>query len=55
MNWWFIAIMALYGCSVGVSLAKDGEPKDEEYSFIKTLIASIICGTIIYFAIKTGF
>ena len=55
MNYWFIGICVIYTLSLGIHLAKDGEPKEGTYSFITTLIAVVINVFILVMAIKTGF
>ena len=55
MNYWFITICVIYTLSLGVSLAKDGEPKEGTYSFWATLISAIINVFILVMAVKTGF
>ena len=40
--WALIAIIVLYAMSLGIYLVKDGEPKEENYSFIAKLISTAI-------------
>ncbi|WP_179123887.1 hypothetical protein [Paraliobacillus ryukyuensis] len=55
MNGWFLAVIALYLLSLGIHLAKHGEPRDDKYNFWSTLVGGLIQITLIYFAIKSGF
>lgn len=43
-----IILMAIYTLSLGVNLALDGKPKEGNHNFIKSLIAYIILGVLIY-------
>ena len=43
-----IIIIVMYGINIGMNLAKDGEPKDEKYNFISSLIAVAICSCILW-------
>lgn len=37
-----IIIIAMYGLNVGVNLTRDGEPRDEKYSFVTSVFATLI-------------
>lgn len=55
MNYYFIAILIIYAMSFGISLSRNGQPREDNYNFFTSLIANIIVVVLIYFAIKTGF
>ena len=55
MNGYFLAIIIMSCLSLGINLARHGEPKEGEYDFIVSLIANLIDLILIYMAIKTGF
>ena len=55
MNGWFIAICIMYALGLGINIAKHGEPKDDEYNALISLISIGINLTLIIMAIKTGF
>lgn len=55
MNYWFITYIILNVLGLGVALARDGEPRKENYSFFTTLISTAVHIFIIYKAIKAGF
>jgi hypothetical protein len=42
-----ILIIALYTLSLGIHLAKDGEPRDGTYSFLSAFIATAIAFAIL--------
>mgnify|MGYP003571558522 CR=1 FL=1 len=42
MKWPQIAMIIIMGGNIGIALIKDGEPKNERYSFIATVIAAVI-------------
>ena len=45
-------ITALYMISIGINLARDGEPRDGKYSFLGSLIGTFI---IVFLLWKGGF
>lgn len=55
MNYYFIVLLSLWCMSLGVVLAKNGKPREDEYSFLTSLVAVVIQGVLTYLAIKTGF
>ena len=56
MNVYFIVLCVLMTLNLGIAMAKDGDSREgERYSFIVTLIASVIQFVMIYMAIETGF
>lgn len=55
MNYYFIGLLILYAVNLGVNLTRNGEPREDEYSFFTSLITVIIETVLVYFAIKTGF
>lgn len=55
MNIWFIVYLFLNSMGLGMNLVKHGEPKDEEYNFWVSLIATILTVGIVVMAIKEGF
>lgn len=55
MNMWFIVYLFLNAMGLGMNLVKHGEPKDDEYNFWTSLIATIITVSIVVMAIKGGF
>lgn len=48
MGWPQIVMMVLLGGNIGIALAKDGEKKEGEYSFVVTLIATGIEAAILW-------
>ncbi len=55
MNVWFIIYLFFSAMGLGMNLVKHGEPKEGEYNFLTSLIATIISVGIIIMAIKGGF
>lgn len=55
MNGWFVTYLALNFMSLGIHLAKHGEPREGNYSFWTALIGCAIQIVIIYMAVKNGF
>lgn len=55
MNVWFIIYLFFSAMGLGMNLVKHGEPKEGEYNFWTSLIATIISVGIIIMAIKGGF
>lgn len=55
MNGWFITISVIYILNIGINLAKNGEKKDENYSFVTALIGALIGLLLTYMAVKIGF
>lgn len=55
MNIYFTIYIVLEILSIGINLAKDGEPREDHYNFMTTLIAAIINTFLLYMAIKEGF
>lgn len=55
MNYWFVALLMIYGANLGIILSKNGQPREDNYNFFISLIANVIEVVLIYFAIKTGF
>lgn len=55
MNYYFIALLITFAMSLGINLAKHGQPREDNYNFFTSLIAAIIEAILVYFAIKTGF
>lgn len=55
MNIFFIIMCGIYVLNLGIAMAKHGEPKEDNYNFIASLIGALIGITLIYFAVKTGF
>lgn len=55
MNIWFIVYLFLNAMGLGMNLVKHGEPKDGEYNFWASLIATLITVSIVVMAIKGGF
>lgn len=48
MEWPQIVMMILMGGNIGIALAKDGEPRDGEHSFIVTVIGAAIEAVILW-------
>lgn len=48
MEWPQIVMMILMGGNIGIALAKNGEPRDGEHSFIVTLIGAAIEAVILW-------
>ena len=42
MNWYFITLLALYCISVGVKLAKHGQPRENNHNFWAAAISMAI-------------
>lgn len=55
MNGWFVAICVLYVLSLGVSLGRHGQDKDEKYNFWMTLASLSIQLFLVIKAIQVGF
>ena len=55
MNRWFIAICVSYVLSLGVSLGRHGQDKNEKYNFWATLASLSIQLFLTYKAIQVGF
>lgn len=55
MNGWFVAICFLYVLSLGVSLGKHGQDRDEKYNFWMSLASCSIQLFLIVKAIQVGF
>lgn len=55
MNGWFLTLIIIDVLSIGIHLAKHGEPRDNNYNFFGALIGTLINLGIIYMAIKVGF
>lgn len=55
MNIYFIILCFLMVLNLGVSLAKNGEAKEEKYNFWLTLFAGVFELLMIYLAIEKGF
>lgn len=55
MNVWFIIYLFFSAMGLGMNLVKHGEPKEGEYNFWTSLIATIISAGITIMAIKGGF
>ena len=55
MNVWFFPHIIMDVLSIGIHLAKHGEPRDNNYNFFGALIGTLINLGIIYMAIKVGF
>lgn len=43
-----LIVICLYATGIGMHLAKDGEPRDENYSFLRNLIATVIAAGILW-------
>ena len=52
MNIWKISILLLYAMSLGMNLAKHGEPKEGKYDFWSTLLS---CAILIFMLYMGGF
>lgn len=52
MLWARITLTGLMFMGLGLHLAKDGEPRDDEYNFVAKLIATALLGFLLY---KGGF
>ena len=48
MNWPQIAMLMLYAISIGIALAKDGQPREGKESFGKTCFACAVGMYILY-------
>ena len=55
MNYYFIALLMLYVMNLGIVLSRNGQPREDKYSFSTSLISSLIVIVLMYLAIKTGF
>lgn len=55
MNYYFITLLILYAMNLGINLTRHGQPREDNYNFITSLIAALIESVLVYFAIKTGF
>lgn len=55
MNYYFIGLLILCAMNLGINLTRHGEPREDNYNFISSLIAVLIEIVLVYFAIKTGF
>lgn len=55
MNIYFIILLCSEVLRIGISLAKHGEPKEENYSFFYALISAGINIFLLYMAVKQGF
>ena len=55
MNYYFIGLLMLYMMNLGDNLTRNGEPREDKYSFFTSLIAVIIETVLVYLAIQTGF
>lgn len=48
MHWPQIAVLVLYVLSVGVHLARHGQPRDGKYNFIGSLVMAVILLSLMY-------
>lgn len=48
MQWPQITMIVLYGLNIGISCAKDGQPKEGKYSGITAIISCVIAAWILY-------
>ena len=55
MNYYFIILLILYAMNLGIVLSRNGQPREDKYSFFISLISSSIDIGLTYLAIKTGF
>lgn len=55
MNYYFIALLILYAMNLGMVLTRNGEPREDKYSFFTSLISCLIVIVLTYLAIQTGF
>lgn len=55
MNYYFITLLILYAMNLGIVLTRNGEPREDKYSFFKSLLSCLIVIGLIYLAIQTGF
>ena len=55
MNIYYVIYLIIQIFGLGIILAKDGEPREDEYNFKISLIASLISIALTYMAVKTGF
>ena len=55
MNYYFIGLLMLYVMNLGINLTRNGEPREDEYSFFTSLISCLIVLGLTYLAIQTGF
>lgn len=51
MNWAVYVILGIYVLNLGLNLGKHGEPKDGEYNFFTSLIAT---GIMMFLYYKAG-
>ena len=49
MNWAGYTILSLILISIGISMAKHGEPRTDKYNFFTTLVSNAILVTLYYF------
>lgn len=55
MNYYFITLLILYAMNLGMVLTRNGEPREDKYSFFTSLISCLIVIGLTYLAIQTGF
>ena len=55
MNYYFITLLILYAMNLGIVLTRNGEPREDKYSFFTSLISCLVVGGLTYLAIQTGF
>ena len=55
MNYYFIGLLMLYAMNLGINLTRNGEPREDKYSFFISLISCLIVVGLMYLAIQTGF
>ena len=55
MNYYFIGLLMLYAMNLGINITRNGEPREDKYSFFTSLILCLIVIGLTYLAIQTGF
>lgn len=55
MNYYFIALLMMYTMNLGIVLSRNGQPREDKYSFFTSLISCLIVVGLTYLAIETGF
>lgn len=55
MNGYFLALIIIYVLSLGVTVAKHGQPREGNINFYSSVVVTGIVFTLIYMAVKTGF